>query len=158
MSVQRDYFARDEAATIALGARLATRLQPGCVVFLHGDLGAGKTTMVRGMLQHLLPGLRVKSPTYTLVERYQIGALLILHLDLYRLGEPGELEYLGVREHAGQAVLLVEWPQKAAGELPPPDLELWLSPRAAGREIRIQAHGERGAALMPDPVPELDRS
>ncbi len=158
MIAQRSCFARDEAATMALGARLAARLQPGCVVFLHGDLGAGKTTLVRGLLQHLLPGQRVKSPTYTLVERYEIGALLILHLDLYRLGDPGELEFIGVREHLGHAALLVEWPQKAAGELPSPDLELWLSLHAGGREIRMQAHGERGAALLPNPTPDLDCS
>ncbi len=157
MIAQRSCLARDEAATIALGARLAARLQPGCVVFLHGELGAGKTTLVRGMLQHLRPGQRVKSPTYTLVERYEIGALLIVHLDLYRVDDPGELEFIGVREHLGQAVLLVEWPLKAAGELPPPDLELWLSPRDGGREIRMHAHGKRGVALL-DPVTDLDGS
>ena len=158
MNAQRVWLASDAAATAAIGAALAERLQPGSVVFLHGELGAGKTTLVRGLLQHLLPGQRVKSPTYSLVERYQAGAMTILHLDLYRTNEPGVLEFIGIREDIGRAVLLVEWPEKAAAALPAVDLDLWLAHCDGGREIRMQAHTARGRLLLPGHQPELDRT
>jgi tRNA threonylcarbamoyladenosine biosynthesis protein TsaE len=143
-----DRFAADAAATAAAGAALAQALAPGLVVHLVGDLGAGKTTFVRGLLQALLPGQRVKSPTYTLVERYRAGTLDLLHLDLYRLGDAEELEFLGVREDAGHAVLLVEWPQRAQDRLPPADLEVALDAFEGGRKIRFEARTDAGERLL----------
>ena len=155
MSATREAFLPDAAATEAAGARLARALAPGMVVHLLGDLGAGKTTFARGLLQALLPGQRVKSPTYTLVERYRAPAFDVLHLDLYRLGEPEELEYLGVREDAGRAVLLVEWPQRGAGRLPAPDLTVRLAPSGAGRAIALVAASPPGENLLTRLPPTL---
>lgn len=137
----------DESATLALGAALARGLAPGDVIHLEGDLGAGKTTLVRGLIQALLPGTRVRSPTYTLVEPYATPELEILHLDLYRLGAPDELEALGVRERVGEAVILAEWPQRGAGVLPKPDLRISLEPAGEGRSARLEAFSPRGREL-----------
>lgn len=148
MSATCDALLPDAAATEAAGAIVARALAPGLVLHLLGDLGAGKTTFARGLLQALLPGQRVKSPTYPLVERYHAPAFDVLHLDLYRLGDPDDLEFLGVREEAGRAVLLVEWPQRGAGRLPPPDLVVRLAPSGAGRSIHLAAASAAGAALL----------
>jgi tRNA threonylcarbamoyladenosine biosynthesis protein TsaE len=130
----------DEAATRAAGARLATALAPGAVVFLHGPLGAGKTTLVRGLLRSLGHGGAVKSPTYTLVEPYQTAGQRVFHFDLYRLADPEELEFLGIRDYLdGSAWALIEWPERGAGWLPAPTVELWLEPVAQGRRLRVQA-------------------
>jgi len=154
--VSHDFTLPDEDATAALGAALGRALPAraadvathGLVLGLSGDLGAGKTTLARGLLQALLPGQRVKSPTYTLVERYRAPAFDLLHLDLYRLGDPEELEFLGVREDAGRAVLLVEWPQRGADRLPAPDLTVRLAPSGAGRSIALIATSALGTALV----------
>jgi tRNA threonylcarbamoyladenosine biosynthesis protein TsaE len=140
-------FAADESATLALGARLARALRAGDCIHLHGDLGAGKTTLARGLLQALRPGQRVKSPTYALVENYDLAQFPLLHLDLYRLGDPAELEYLGVREHAGRAAWLIEWPQRAAFAVPPADLRIDLALRGAGRDVLVQPLTLRGEQL-----------
>jgi tRNA threonylcarbamoyladenosine biosynthesis protein TsaE len=133
-------------------------LRAGDVIHLHGDLGAGKTTFARGLLQALLPGTRVKSPTYTLVERYDTPAVRVLHLDLYRLADPAELEFLAVREELGGAALLVEWPDRAARTLPPAALELRLDPQGAGRLVRATAQGAAGQRLLAALSAELDGS
>lgn len=137
----------DAAATVALGAVLAGRLAPGDVVHLQGDLGAGKTTLVRGLIQSLLPGARVRSPTYTLVEPYQTPVFEILHLDLYRLGSPDELDALGVRERVGEAVILAEWPERGAGVLPGAELRITLAHAGDGRSATLEGFGHRGEAL-----------
>lgn len=134
----------DEAATLALGAALAARLSPGDVLHLEGELGAGKTTLVRGLIQSLLPGSRVRSPTYTLVEPYSTPAFEILHLDLYRLGSPDELDALGVRERVGEAVILAEWPSRGAGALPGPDLRITLAHAGERRTAHLEAQTARG--------------
>lgn len=140
--------AADAVATESIGAALARGLAPGRTLHLLGDLGAGKTTLARGLLQALLPGQRVKSPTYTLVERYDAGGVPVLHLDLYRLVDPEELEFLGLREELGHAAVLVEWPQRGGTLLPPPDLVAALRQHGSGREIRLQAHGPAGEAWL----------
>ncbi|HFC53783.1 MAG TPA: tRNA (adenosine(37)-N6)-threonylcarbamoyltransferase complex ATPase subunit type 1 TsaE, partial [Gammaproteobacteria bacterium] len=137
--------------TESLGASLAQRLPAGSVVFLRGELGAGKTTLVRGFLRELgYPGA-VKSPTYTLVESYLLEGRRILHFDLYRLADPEELEYMGIRDYFdGGATCFVEWPERGAGVLPAPNLEIRISYREAGRMALISAR-EDGSILEPPP-------
>jgi tRNA threonylcarbamoyladenosine biosynthesis protein TsaE len=142
--------ALDEAALAAAAVRLAPFVRDGGVIHLHGELGAGKTTFARALLRALGVGERVKSPTYSLIESYRIGDLDVHHLDLYRIADPAELEWLGLDELSGAAALmLAEWPERGAGALPPADLELRLS-HAAGdrRRLEARAHGARGEAWL----------
>lgn len=128
----------DEEATLDFAARLQTTLPPGYVVFLHGNLGAGKTTLVRGYLRAAGYQGTVKSPTYTLVEEYALADRTIYHFDLYRLNDPEELEWMGIRDYfRPDSLCFVEWPEKGEGFLPPPDLEIDLEPENTGRRLRI---------------------
>lgn len=134
----------DAAATEACGARLAGALpQPGdapFVIHLGGELGSGKTTLVRGALRALAVGGTIRSPTYTLVESYAAGSRTLVHLDLYRLESPRELEALGVRELLLPAhVLFIEWPERGGDELPRPDLAVQLHFAPHGRRIAARA-------------------
>lgn len=142
----------DEEATLALGARLARAAEGHGVIALRGNLGSGKTTLCRGIIRALGHSGAVKSPTYTLVEPYELDTGRILHYDLYRLADPEEVEFLGMRDFLdGRTLTLIEWPEKASGFLPPPDLDLSLEVLPTGRLLRWQAltpHGEKlGAAL-----------
>lgn len=149
MSVDASCELPDEDATVALGARLATALGDGAVIYLHGELGAGKTTLARGLLRALGHTGSVKSPTYTLVEPYAITGRTVFHFDLYRLADPEELEFLGVRDYLQPgAVLLIEWPERGEGHLPAPDLELWLEGAGDGRRASWRACNSRGAAIV----------
>jgi tRNA threonylcarbamoyladenosine biosynthesis protein TsaE len=135
----------DEAATMALGARLAAALRPGMVVYLQGDLGAGKTTLVRGILRALGYVGRVKSPTYTLVESYVLSKYTLQHYDLYRMIDPREWLDAGFRDDCNSSTLcLVEWPEKAAGLLPPADVRVKLSISGEGRKASIHAESAKG--------------
>jgi tRNA threonylcarbamoyladenosine biosynthesis protein TsaE len=140
----------DERATEALGAALAARLDGGGGRFeLYGNLGAGKTTLARGFLRALGHQGPVKSPSYTLVEPYEIGGCRVFHLDLYRVSDPEELEYLGIRElDDPEAVLLIEWPERAAGGLPAADLRIGLEVVGEGRVARLEAGSPRGQAIL----------
>ncbi|MBY0575153.1 MAG: tRNA (adenosine(37)-N6)-threonylcarbamoyltransferase complex ATPase subunit type 1 TsaE [Gallionellaceae bacterium] len=139
------FFAADENTTLALAQRLATLLKPGIVIYLRGDLGAGKTTFVRGVLNALGHTGRVKSPTYTLVESYHAGGLNLLHFDLYRMHDAEEWESAGFRdEFDGRNVFLIEWPEKAQELAPPADLEIVFSILAHGRQIELHANTETG--------------
>jgi tRNA threonylcarbamoyladenosine biosynthesis protein TsaE len=139
----------DETATMALGAKLAGALQPGMVVYLQGDLGAGKTTLVRGMLRALGYEGRVKSPTYTLVESYVLSNKTLQHYDLYRMIDPREWLDAGFRDDCNATTLcLVEWPEKAAGLLPPPDMRIRLSMSGEGRNASIHAESAEGKQCM----------
>ena len=133
-----DLFLSDADATDALGARLAQYLPAQAVVELHGDLGAGKSTLARALLRALGVTGTIRSPTYTLVEQYLLPAGgMALHLDLYRIGDPGELEFLGL--DAGEIRLwLVEWPERGQGSLPPADLRIELEVEHAGRRCHLQ--------------------
>lgn len=129
-----------DAAMQALGATIAQRLPTGGLVTLHGDLGAGKTTLVRGLLRSLGYTGTVKSPTYTLVEPYQVGGRDIFHFDLYRLAEPDELEYMGIRDYLhADALCLVEWPEKAGHLLPPPDLCIYIEHDGFARRVLFKS-------------------
>lgn len=139
----------DEAATLAFGAQLARGLTPGLAFHLEGDLGAGKTTLVRGVLRALGHGGRVKSPTYTLVESYSLPVFELYHFDLYRMHDPREWLDAGFRDVSdGRAVSLIEWPDKAAGWLPPPDVIVRLTIADDAREIECEAASPRGARYL----------
>ena len=142
----------DEAATVAFGKALGNAAKDGAIIFLFGDLGAGKTTLCRGVLQAFGHQGAVKSPTYTLVEPYQFEQQSVNHFDLYRLGDPEELEYMGVRDYftAGN-LCLVEWPERGTGYLPAVDIEIFLSlpanPLKRGRNLRCEAKTPRGKQI-----------
>jgi len=139
----------DAAATEAFGAHLAAVLAGGEVVHLRGALGAGKTTLCRGLLRALGHAGAVKSPTYTLVESYACGARRVHHFDLYRLRDPLELEDLGVRDYLdGEALLLIEWPERGDACTPPADLVIELAEQAGARRIRWSASSPRGEAIV----------
>jgi tRNA threonylcarbamoyladenosine biosynthesis protein TsaE len=139
----------DETATAALGMRVATALDHGLVLYLHGPLGAGKTSFARALLGALGVGERIKSPTYSLVEGYAAGKRPAWHLDLYRIADPGELEWLGLDALADPAaVVLVEWPERGAGALPAADLAVHLDYAGAGRHARLRAFTARGERLL----------
>ena len=139
----------DEAATLAFGAQLARGLTPGLTFYLEGDLGAGKTTLVRGVLRALGYAGRVKSPTYTLAESYSLPAFELYHFDLYRMHDPREWLDAGFRDVSdGHAVSLIEWPEKAAGWLPAPDVIVRLTIADDAREIECEATSPRGAHYL----------
>lgn len=140
---------QDEARTRQLGAVLARYRPDAALVHLSGDLGAGKTTLARGFIQACGHPGQVKSPTYTLMESYVLPDVTIHHLDLYRLGDPEELEYLGLDELEGPGnIALVEWPERGEGVLPAASLSLHLAHRPNGREVRAIAHNPEAEAWL----------
>lgn len=139
----------DEAATVALARRLAPCVADGGVLYLRGELGAGKTTFARALLRALGVGERVKSPTYSLLERYIVAGRDAFHLDLYRIAEAGELEWLGLDElDAAHAIVLVEWPERGGDALPSADLEILLEHDGAARRGCLIPVSARGRAWI----------
>ena len=139
----------DEPATLELGARLATTLRPGVVIYLSGELGAGKTTIVRGCLRALGYRGRVKSPTFALVEVYKLSRLYLHHFDFYRFEDPHEWIDAGFREaFDGNNVCLVEWPEKAGDQLPPADLTIRLEHADTGRQATITGQTDAGKQCL----------
>lgn len=139
----------DVAATEELGAVVAGALLDGILVFLQGDLGAGKTTLVRGLLRRLGYQGAVKSPTYTLLEEYSINGKKFIHFDLYRLSDPEELDLIGIRDYFdGKSCCFIEWPERGQGYLPQQDLEIQISVDGSGRLARISASSNGGMKVL----------
>ena len=147
--MKREFSLAGPEATAALGEALAATQPARAVVFLEGELGAGKSTLARAWLRALGVTGAIKSPTYALVERYPIPGGEAAHLDLYRLAAAAELDFLGLDELAAEATLwLVEWPERGAGSLPPPDLRLALAAEGAGRRAVLEAASPTGEAWL----------
>jgi len=150
----------DEAATLSFGAVLAKAIQPNLTIYLHGDLGAGKTTLVRGLLHALGYVGKVKSPTYTLVESYEVKSdvvskLNLYHFDLYRFNDEEEWEAAGFRDYFNaESVCLIEWPEKAQNSLPTPDIDITFMikdlgmNKDLGRSISVSAHSILGQQCL----------
>jgi len=139
--VAETVFLADEAATVAFGSALAGRLPHGALVFLHGDLGAGKTTLVRGVLRGLGYTGSVKSPTYTILEPHDLPFAMVYHFDFYRIADSQELDFLGMDELLStDALKLIEWPERVHDRLPAPDVEICMLPEGGGRRLEIVFH------------------
>jgi tRNA threonylcarbamoyladenosine biosynthesis protein TsaE len=139
----------DDTELRAFGAKLAHACLPGTIVFLEGELGAGKTTLVRGFLRAFGYADAVKSPTYTIVEPYHLPQGDIFHFDLYRLHKPEALEEIGIRDYlTAKAICLIEWPDRGTGQLPEPDLVCAIEFATAGRKILLAATSPQGQKVL----------
>ena len=143
----------DEAGTAALGASLSRALAPGLTIYLHGDLGAGKTALTRALLHAAGHAGHVRSPTYTLAEPYSVQIagqnVEVIHFDLYRMGSPEEFLEAGFREYFNpRTICIVEWPEKAEALLPPPDLNVFLAVAGEGRDVELQALSVQGMQCL----------
>ncbi|MBL4900688.1 MAG: tRNA (adenosine(37)-N6)-threonylcarbamoyltransferase complex ATPase subunit type 1 TsaE [Colwellia sp.] len=154
-----EYFLADERATIAVGEYLAKvvlapiepieQAQQALIVYLNGDLGAGKTTLIRGFVRGMGHKGNVKSPTYTLVEPYELPPWQVYHFDLYRLSDAEELEYMGIRDYfAENCCCFIEWPEKGAGILPKADIVIELAYQDEQRTVELRAFSTRGEAVL----------
>ena len=142
----------DEAATVTFGRAIATAIEnlgQGISLHLDGELGAGKTTLSRGIVTGLGHQGKVKSPTYTLVEPYELSNWMVYHFDLYRLSDPEELEFMGIRDYfSPQAVCIVEWPERGEGVLPKADLLVELVYVEQHRQITLASCTDKGARIV----------
>ncbi|MBA3695858.1 MAG: tRNA (adenosine(37)-N6)-threonylcarbamoyltransferase complex ATPase subunit type 1 TsaE [Methylotenera sp.] len=149
----------NEAETLEFGAALAKALQPGLIIYLHGNLGAGKTTLVRGLLHAAGHGGKVKSPTYTLVEPYTVAGYNVYHFDLYRFTDDEEWEAAGFRDYFNpQSVCIIEWPEKAENVLPVPDIDISFTIQASGRNVSLTAHSVPGQRYLDTIIKNYDKS
>lgn len=144
-----EYFLTDESATLDFGDLVGEACAGTGCIYLKGDLGTGKTTLSRAIVRHFGYRGAVKSPTFTLVEPYELAGFRIYHFDLYRLADPAELEFLGVDEYFSQdSLCLVEWPEKGAGYLPAPDLVIEFQVHKQGRKIKVSQCSELGKLMV----------
>lgn len=142
-------YLENEGQTLELSQELASVLNGQGVIYLHGHLGAGKTTFCRGVIQSYGHQGAVKSPTYTLVEPYEVADFHVYHFDLYRLADPEELEYMGIRDYFERSSLcLIEWPEQGEGVLPEPDLHVRLQADEGGRSVEIEAVSDYGRQVL----------
>ncbi|PVX39893.1 tRNA threonylcarbamoyladenosine biosynthesis protein TsaE [Pasteurella langaaensis DSM 22999] len=150
-------FLPDENAMIAFGQRLITAIcqlpsatnSKGITLYLNGELGAGKTTLSRGMIQGLGHQGNVKSPTYTLVEEYHLQGKRIYHFDLYRLSDPEELEFMGIRDYfSADSICLIEWAEKGKGLLEEADILVNITYADTARHIELIAQTAQGAQII----------
>lgn len=140
---------KTEEDTFIVAKQIANAIHEGAVIFLYGQLGAGKTTFCRGFLRALGYEDKVKSPTYTLVEPYEINHQLVFHFDLYRLNDPQELDNIGIQEYFSPgAICLVEWPEKGAGYIPNADLKCSFEFHENGRMLYIEALTQKGQQIL----------
>jgi len=147
--MRRELGRLDEGELVAIARRIAPAAAAGGVLYLVGELGAGKTTFARALLGALGVGERVKSPTYSLIESYRVESLDVHHLDLYRIADPGELEWLGLDDLCGPAALLVvEWPERGSGALPHPDGVIHLSHAGPMRVLAFDDRSARGRSWL----------
>ena len=138
----------DEAMQ-ALGAKLAKASQSHGVIYLKGELGTGKTTLVRGLLRGLGHEGAVKSPTFSLVEPYTVNGVHIYHFDLYRLSDPEELEFMGLRDYfSAESLCLIEWPQQGGDRVPPADVLIELEHAGPSRDLQISALSPHGEVIL----------
>ena len=150
---QRTFHLHEEAGTLALGASLAHTLVPGLAIYLHGELGAGKTTLTRALLHAAGHHGHVKSPTYTLAEPYTITIngkpVELFHFDLYRMKSPEEFLDAGFRDHFNdQSICIVEWPENGESVLPPPDITIFLTVSGSGRHVELNALSDEGMQCL----------
>lgn len=144
-----DLYLADELATVAAGCELGGVLDRGAVIYLDGVLGAGKTTLCRGVLSAFGHSGAVKSPTYTLVEPYDLPQAMVYHFDLYRLADPEELEFLGIRDYfTPTAICLIEWPTRGEGFLPAADFIAKVLPEGSGRRLVLKARTSKGSGII----------
>lgn len=140
---------QDEQASVVLGQVIAQWLTPPFTLYLTGELGAGKTTLSRGIIQSLGHKGAVKSPTYALVEPYEFDEFDIFHFDLYRVGDPEELEFMGIRDYfTDRSLCIVEWPDRGFGMLPNADLHLNLRYKGSERQVTIEAKSAAGQIIL----------
>jgi tRNA threonylcarbamoyladenosine biosynthesis protein TsaE len=147
--VIRTIYLEDEQATLRVAGNFQQKLLPGLLICLTGTLGAGKTCFVRGCLRAGGYTGAVKSPTFTIVEEYRLDEINIFHMDLYRLSEPLELEYLGIRDYlAPDAICFIEWPERGTGVLPLPDIVVRFTMEASGRRLELEGISQRGQLII----------
>lgn len=148
-----------EDEMLQLGSALSQVLPKAALIFLHGPLGAGKTTLVRGVLRASGVIGAVKSPTYTLVESYDVNQRHFHHFDLYRLADPEELELMGIRDYLdGQSICFIEWPERGEGILSNPDIEFRISLTPSGRRLEFEPHTETGVAICQDVLKKYNKN
>ncbi|MFT5236385.1 MAG: tRNA threonylcarbamoyladenosine biosynthesis protein TsaE [Shewanella sp.] len=139
----------NELDTVELGRRLAAIITPPLILNLSGELGAGKTTLSRGLIQAFGHKGAVKSPTYALVEPYELAGVDIFHFDLYRLSDPEELEFMGIRDYfTEQSICIIEWPDRGHGLIPQADISCHIKYVGTGREVEIVSGSEKGQLLL----------